>query len=152
MIQIVCSFSVSVVSVDGCSCNPTGEWNRPFWIVWTKSRIWWSKAPSKRTRYKMIPSIMMSRVSSGAIEFMNIQQPTKTSYIWMSGFGYKVSPLIVPRLLPGKSTRPRDTARPLARALGMEVQMPCDKEGQRHIVSHSDGWTSWLQTLRQCSS
>eukprot|EP00434_Breviolum_minutum_P019041 symbB.v1.2.016786.t1/scaffold1290.1/size126440/7 len=40
------------------------------------------------------------------------------------------------RVRPGKSTRPRDTARPLARALGVEVQMPCDKVDARCFAEH----------------
>ena len=33
----------------------------------------------------------------------------------------------------GQSTRPRDTAKPLANALGLTLQMPCDKVEKRRL-------------------
>ena len=33
-------------------------------------------------------------------------------------------------VVSGQSTRPRDTAKPLANALGLKLQMPCDKVGK----------------------
>eukprot|EP00435_Cladocopium_sp_Y103_P056972 s624_g19.t1 len=39
----------------------------------------------------------------------------------------KARAVMASRVRPGQSTRPRDTAKPLANALGVKLQMPCDK-------------------------
>ncbi|CAL1151272.1 unnamed protein product [Cladocopium goreaui] len=49
----------------------------------------------------------------------------------------KARAVMASRVRPGQSTRPRDTAKPLANALGLKLQMPCDKVDASCFAEHA---------------